>query len=106
MSASAPAPVPFDKSQSSELAREAVMKTLAKIRERSKTGRLNEDSRFFRLKAKMTEMASADDVARRRAFILEHEAAPACAAPAAASADPFAADPFAEEDLGPVAEPG
>lgn len=44
-------------------------KTLAKLKSRSKNP--NEDSRAFKLKARLTEVASADDVERRRAYLRE-----------------------------------
>lgn len=46
-----------------------IRETLAKVRERSKTGRLSEDSNLFRFKQKLTELGSEDDVDRRRKFL-------------------------------------
>lgn len=53
--------------------RASLRKTLANLRERNRTGRLNEDSRLFKLKKKLTEYDDAEAVERRRAMLLEHE---------------------------------
>ena len=76
-----PQPVPaFDPSASTELVRERVRAKLAEIRERASTGRLNTDSTLFKLKQKLTEMGSTDDVQRRNGY-LRAAAAPMAAEP-------------------------
>ena len=62
-----------DLTQSAEVedVRATLRATLKKIKSK-KTTRLNEDSRLFRLKQKLTEVATADDVERRRRFLEDH----------------------------------
>lgn len=71
-------PIPshgFDPSESTDKIRSKVHATLARIREKSKTGRLNGDSALFRMKQKLTEFADDTDAAERRQKILdEHDA--------------------------------
>ncbi len=55
--------------------RASFRETLAKIKAR-KTSRLNEDSRLFKLQKKLTTVAEAGDVERRRRMLEEHEAEP------------------------------
>ena len=43
-----------------------IRETLAKVRERAKTGRLCEDSRLFKVKQKLTELATTEDAGRLR----------------------------------------
>jgi hypothetical protein len=77
-----PAAVPdFDPSESTEHVREKVLAKLAEIRQRASTGRLQTDSTLFKLKAKLTEMGSTDDVKRRNGYLR------AAAAPAPAELD-------------------
>jgi hypothetical protein len=53
-----------------EVAREKVRETLRKLREKHRNGTLNENSNLFRIKAKLTEAATAK---HRRAFLEDLE---------------------------------
>ena len=75
MAAATPAPDPSLEQSGEKLSiMEEVRATLRKVRQRTKTGRLNEDSRLFKVKQKLTEMATADDVERRRQYLIAAEA--------------------------------
>jgi len=76
MSASPIPSSPFeDLSASAEIAdaRSVFRDTLAKIKAKRGTARLNEDSRLFKLSQKLTTIATEDDVERRRRMIAEAE---------------------------------
>lgn len=72
MAAAAPLPQPkypaLEQSGEKLSIMDEVRETLRRVKRRS-TGKVQEDSRLFKLKAKLTEMASEGDVERRRQYI-------------------------------------
>ena len=51
--------------------RQTLRDTLAQIKAKKQSGRLNEESRLFKLSKKLTTVASEDDTERRRRYLRE-----------------------------------